>query len=193
MTVVPATMVITIVIYAVFTGLSGLAQSWVQLAILQAIAGFGIGGEWAAGAALVAESLPFSKRVMGGALLYTSAPAGLFLATFVNDLFTRKWHGIASDPGLSWRAVFLTGLVPAVVAVLIRLRVHEPEVFKRPEAAPRIAELFSPRYRARTLGGLSLALPYMGLVATVVLTGIIGVILAIVGVVLIVLGARRRR
>ena len=42
-------MVITIVIYAVFTGLSGLAQDWIQLAALQAIAGFGIGGEWAAG------------------------------------------------------------------------------------------------------------------------------------------------
>jgi MFS family permease len=113
---------------------------------------------WAAGAALAAESLPFSKRVMGGAVLYTSAPAGLFLATFVNDLFTRKLHGIAADPNISWRAVFLTGLIPAVIAVLIRLRVHEPEVFKRPEAAPRIAELFSSKYKARTLGGLALAL-----------------------------------
>jgi MFS family permease len=95
---------------------------------------------------------------MGGALLYTSAPVGLFLATFVNDLFTRKLHAIAADPSLSWRAVFLTGLVPAAVAVIIRLRVHEPEVFKRPEAVPRIAELFTPEYRKRTQGGLALAL-----------------------------------
>jgi MFS family permease len=56
------TMVITIVIYAVFTGLSGLAQDWIQLAALQAIAGFGIGGEWAAGASLVAESWPEKHR-----------------------------------------------------------------------------------------------------------------------------------
>jgi sugar phosphate permease len=42
--------------------------------------------------------------------------------------------------------------------VLIRLRVHEPAVFKQPEAAPRIAELFTARYRRRTLGGLALAL-----------------------------------
>src|SRR5271169_1995890 len=49
------TMIVTVLIYSVFTGLSGLAQSWWQLAILQAVAGIGIGGEWAAGAALVAE------------------------------------------------------------------------------------------------------------------------------------------
>ena len=46
-------MLVTIVIYAVFTGLSALAQNWEQLAVFQAIAGLGIGGEWAAGAALL--------------------------------------------------------------------------------------------------------------------------------------------
>jgi MFS family permease len=152
------TLLLTMLVYALSTAACAFAPNIYVLAVFRFFASLGIGGEWAAGAALVAESLPFSKRVMGGALLYTSAPAGLFLATFVNDLFTRKWHGVASDPGMSWRAVFLTGLVPAVVAVLIRLRVHEPEVFKRPEAAPRIAELFTTRYRRRTLGGLALAL-----------------------------------
>src|SRR2546426_7546074 len=47
----------------------------------------GIGGEWAAGASLVAEVVP--ERVAAGALLYTSSPLGIFLATLVNDLFTR--------------------------------------------------------------------------------------------------------
>jgi len=56
------TMVITVLMYTAFTGLSGLAQSWQQLAILQALAGFGIGGEWSAGAALVAESWPEKHR-----------------------------------------------------------------------------------------------------------------------------------
>jgi MFS family permease len=152
------TLLVTMLVYALSTAACAFAPNIYVLAVFRFLASLGIGGEWAAGAALVAESLPFSKRVMGGALLYTSAPVGLFLATFVNDLFTRKVQAIAGDPSLSWRAVFLTGLVPAAVAVIIRLRVHEPEVFKRPEAAPRIAELFTPEYRRRTLGGLALAL-----------------------------------
>lgn len=152
------TLLLTMLVYALSTAACAFAPNIYVLGAFRFLASLGIGGEWAAGAALVAESLPFDKRVMGGALLYTSAPAGLFLATFVNDLFTRKLTGIASDPNLSWRAVFLTGLVPAVVAVLIRLRVHEPEVFKQPGAAPRLRELFTPRFKRRTLGGLTLAL-----------------------------------
>jgi MFS family permease len=152
------TLLVTMLVYALSTAACSFAPNIYVLALFRFLASLGIGGEWAAGAALVAESLPFSKRVMGGALLYTSAPVGLFLATFVNDLFTRKLHAIAADPNLSWRAVFLTGLIPAAVAVIIRLRVHEPEVFRQPEAAPRIAELFTAEYRSRTLGGLALAL-----------------------------------
>jgi len=60
------TLGLTILIYSVFTGLSGLAQNWWQLAILQALAGIGIGGEWAAGAAMVAEVLPEKRRVAAG-------------------------------------------------------------------------------------------------------------------------------
>ena len=52
------TMMITVLIYSVFTGLSGLAQNWSQLLIFQALAGIGIGGEWAAGAALVPRPGP---------------------------------------------------------------------------------------------------------------------------------------
>jgi len=152
------TLLLTMLVYALSTAACAFAPNIYVLAVFRFLASLGIGGEWAAGAALVAESLPFERRVLGGALLYTSAPMGLFLATFVNDLFTRKLSLIAASPSLSWRAVFLTGLVPAVVAVLIRLRVHESEVFKPPSATPRIAELFAPQYKRRTLGGLSLAL-----------------------------------
>src|SRR5262249_55616277 len=56
------TMMITVVIYSVFTGLSGLAESWWQLMLFQALAGVGIGGEWAAGTALVAETWPERGR-----------------------------------------------------------------------------------------------------------------------------------
>ncbi|HEY4105750.1 MAG TPA: MFS transporter [Polyangiaceae bacterium] len=152
------TLLITMLTYALSTAACAFASNLTMLGVFRFFASLGIGGEWAAGAALVAESLPFQKRVLGGALLYTSAPVFLFLATFVNSLFTSKLASIAANPNLSWRVVFLTGLVPAIVAVIIRLRVHEPEGFEKARETPRIAELFTPEYRSRTLGGFALAL-----------------------------------
>src|SRR5262245_52848048 len=150
------TLLLTMFTYALATAACAFAPNIYVLALFRFVAALGIGGEWAAGASLVAESLPKEKRVLGGALLYTSAPAGLFLATFVNDLFTRQLDAIARDPNYSWRAVFLTGLVPAGVALVIRMKVKEPEIWK-PEAAPRLGELFAPALRRRTVGGLCMA------------------------------------
>jgi MFS family permease len=152
------TLLLTMSIYAVSTAACAFAPNIWMLALCRLGASFGIGGEWAAGASLVAESLPPKKRVIGGALLYTSAPAGLFLATYVNDLFTRQLDVVASNPQLSWRAVFLTGLIPVIVALAIRLKVKEPEGWHAAEKPPRIAELFSPELRRHTLGGLAMAL-----------------------------------
>jgi MFS family permease len=152
------TLLVTMFIYALSTAACAFAPNIWVLAAFRFLASLGIGGEWAAGASLVAESLPPKKRIVGGALLYTSAPMGLFLATFVNDLFTRQLDGIASNPHTSWRYVFLTGLVPVAVAVAIRLKVKEPEHWRAAEATPRIAELFTPQLRRRTLGGMAMAI-----------------------------------
>ena len=152
------TLLLTMLVYAVSTAACAFAPNIWVLAIFRFAASLGIGGEWAAGASLVNETLPAKKRIIGGALLYTSAPAGLLLATFVNDLFTRKLDVIASDPTTSWRAVFLTGLVPVAVALAIRLKVKEPPHWVPSEKPPAIAELFSPALRRHTLGGLAMAL-----------------------------------
>jgi len=152
------TLLLTMLTYALATAACAFAPNVYALAFFRFIASLGIGGEWAAGASLVAEVMPEKKRALGGALLYTSAPAGLFLATYVNDLFTRQLDFIASDPSRSWRAVFLTGLVPAAVALVIRMKVKEPEHWKPSEAEPKVRELFSPELRRRTLGGLAMAM-----------------------------------
>ncbi len=151
------TLLVTMLTYALSTAACAFAPNIWVLALFRLGASLGIGGEWAAGASLVAESLPPKKRVVGGALLYTSAPMGLFLATYVNDLFTRKLDVIASNPHTSWRAVFLTGLVPAIFAFLIRLKVKEPEHWAAAERTPKIAELFTPELRRHTLGGIAMA------------------------------------
>lgn len=151
------TLLVTMWVYALSTAACAFAPNMATLVAFRFLASLGIGGEWAAGAALVAESLPKEKRILGGALLYTSAPFGLFLATFVNNLFTSQLDALASNPALAWRAVFLTGLVPALVAFLIRLKVKEPDDWQPAAQTPRLTELFSPELRHRTLGGLAMA------------------------------------
>jgi MFS family permease len=121
------TLLFTMLTYALATAACAFAPNIWVLALFRFVASLGIGGEWAAGATLVSETLPRERRITGGVLLYTSASFGLFLATFVNNTLTHELKAIASDPSISWRAVFLTGLVPAAVAVVIRIKVKEPE------------------------------------------------------------------
>src|SRR6185295_4008463 len=70
----------TILIYSLFTGLSAASHSWQQLAAFRFITGLGLGGEWAAGAALVAEVWPDRLRAKAGAMLQSAAAFGYFFA-----------------------------------------------------------------------------------------------------------------
>jgi MFS family permease len=153
------TLLVTMLLYALGTAACSLATSLPMLVAFRLVASLGIGGEWAAGAAMVAEVVPERRRVEAGALLYTSAPMGLFLATFVN--FQIAGVIFKGAPATSWRYVFLTGLIPAAAAFVIRLFVREPERWKQAAAAappPRLRELFAPRIFPLTRSGLLMAL-----------------------------------
>ncbi len=153
------TLLLTMGLYALGTALCAAAPNIWWLIPCRIIASLGIGGEWAAGAAMVAEVVPEKRRIEAGALLYTSAPLGLFLATYVT--FYLQGVVFKTDPGVAWRYVFLSGLVPAAFALIVRSAVREPERWKdAAEKAPRptIAELFSPEYRSITISGLCMAL-----------------------------------
>jgi MFS family permease len=153
------TLQLTIVTYAGATAACAFAPDIWTLTALRFIASLGIGGEWAAGASLVAEVVPPVRRVAAGALLYTSAPMGILLAGFVTDLLTKRIDVLAAQPDLAWRLVFLAGLVPAAFAIWIRRRVQEPEIWRRERTTrPRLAELFVPELRRATLGGLAMCL-----------------------------------
>src|SRR6185436_861223 len=106
------TLLLTMLLYALGTAACALAPNIWVLMICRIVASLGIGGEWAAGAAMVAEVVPERRRVEAGALLYTSAPMGLFLATYVTYQITTYF----ADPSMSWRYVFLFGLLPAAAA-----------------------------------------------------------------------------
>ena len=153
------TLVFTILIYALFTGLAALSQTWWQLALFRFITALGIGGEWAAGAALVAEVWPEDKRTRAAGLLQ-SAWAGGFLAAAFLYLLLRNF---------GWRPMFLVGVLPAIVALFVFLWVREPErwVKARTEAkqsgnrsrnaGSKLAELFEPGMMRATLVGSGLA------------------------------------
>jgi MFS family permease len=157
-------LVATILIYSLFTGLSALAQNWWHLAAFRFITGLGLGGEWAAGAALVAEVWPDRLRAKAGAMLQSAAAFGYFFAA----LITR-----AVDVG-SWRYVYLVGAIPAIFVLFIRLSVKEPERWIEVRDQRRLAkkeqkhkpseldgftlkQLFGPKLRRDTIVASSLA------------------------------------
>lgn len=153
------TLLLTMLLYAFGTAACAFAPNIWVLLLFRLIASLGIGGEWAAGAAMVAEVVPEKRRVEAGALLYTSAPMGLFLATYVNYRIAGDWF--RSVPETSWRYVFLCGLIPAGAAFLVRMFVKEPELWKSVaarSAPPRLAELFDAEHRKLTLSGFLMAL-----------------------------------
>ena len=78
------TLIVTILIYAVFTGFAALSQDWWHLAIYRFLTALGIGGEWAAGAALVAETWPEEKRAKAAGILQSAWAVGFFYCCVVS-------------------------------------------------------------------------------------------------------------
>ncbi|MGD0208978.1 MAG: MFS transporter [Verrucomicrobiota bacterium] len=150
------TLVFTILIYAAFTGLAAMSQTWWQLALFRFLTALGIGGEWAAGAALVAEVWPEDKRTKAAGLLQSAWAAGFFVAAILNLLLRN----------CGWRPIFVVGVAPALVALLVFLWVKEPERWVKARAEERSAggvrrlkltELFAPGLLRATLVGSGLA------------------------------------
>src|SRR5437588_10325798 len=110
-------LMLTILTYSVFTGLSYFAQTWWQLRVFRFVAALGIGCEWAVGASLLSETWPRRWRPWMAAVLQTGVNIGLMLAALANFL-------LADFPK---RSVFLIGVVPAFLVLWIRRAVPESE------------------------------------------------------------------
>lgn len=150
------TLIVTILIYAIFTGMAALSETWWHLAVYRFLTALGIGGEWAAGAAIVAEVWPEDKRAKAAGILQSAWAAGFFLAAACY-LLLRHYP---------WQALFLVGVLPAFVALLVRLWVKEPERWVKAHAVEeksglarraKIVQLFHGALRRPTLVGASLA------------------------------------
>ena len=137
----------TILTYAMFTGLSFFATTWWQLMIFRFVAALGIGGEWAVGASLLAETWPRHWRPWLAGILQTAVNVGVLIACGAAYL-------LAGHPP---RYVFLVGVLPALVVYWIRRAVPEPAEWERARASvdsqtPSVSELFrGPVFRTTML------------------------------------------
>ncbi len=121
------TMILTIILYCGFTLATLWCRNLGELAIIRFFTGLGIGGEWAAGTALVAEVVPNRVRSAAASILQTAAALGPILAALAN-------LGLAN---VNWRWLFVVGVFPALLTVWIRMSVKEPERWTKAKAENR--------------------------------------------------------
>ncbi|MBA3313636.1 MAG: MFS transporter [Planctomycetaceae bacterium] len=147
------TMIVTILTYSLFSGLTYFADTLWQIAALRFLVAIGVGGEWAVAASLVAEVFPARARAHASGIFHASSTLGTWLAAIV---------GIAV--GSQWRYAYLVGVLPALLVLWVRASVREPERWQAKKAQTgtagmgRFRDLWqSPTWRRRAILGTLLA------------------------------------
>jgi len=166
------TMVITLLIYSGFTGLSGFSRSPYEFVAYRLLVGLGVGGMFGAATTLVAESVPGKIRAVALGMLQALSALG----NITGSLLTIHFQPGAQDvmmglPG--WRIIFFIGILPSIIVVPIVLLLHEPQRWKEtrqkiregragPQHVGSIPDLFRhPTWRRNLLVGVSLGLAGM--------------------------------
>ena len=114
-------LMVDLVFYSIVEVLSGLAPNYTTFLILRALFGIGMGAEWGVGASLVMEKVPARLRGVMSGLLQQGYAAGYLLAALAYLLVFPHW---------GWRPLFFIGGLPALLALFVRARVHESEVWR---------------------------------------------------------------
>jgi MFS family permease len=146
-------MALTILFYSVFSGLTGFATELWHVGALRFLVAMGVGGEWAVGAALVAEVFPRHARERAGGIFHAASVAGVWLAAAA---------GLAV--GTQWRLAYFVGIVPALLVLWVRVSIREPEAWEEAKrtSGARLGSfgelLGDPRWRSRALFGALLAM-----------------------------------
>ena len=154
------TMLLTILLYSAFTGLSALSWDFWSFAFFRFLTGLGVGGEFAVGVALVAEVMPLRARPFALGLLQALSAVGNISAAIISLVLADL-----EESGISaWRVMFVIGAGPALLAILIRRRLKEPEQWQAASTEQiqkqfgSYGELFgNPRWRKNAIVGLIMA------------------------------------
>jgi len=158
------TMIITIFVYAIFTGMSGLATHWWDFFLYRFLCGMGVGGQFAAGVTLLAETMPDKARPKAlGWLQIVAAFCNLCAASLAMFCGWLETMGVFGHFPV-WRFLFLVGFLPALLAFAVMRHLEEPKAWKDAIAAGgmkkagSIKDLFShPRWRYNVIIGMCLA------------------------------------
>jgi MFS family permease len=110
-----------ILTYSVFTALTATSTSVAELILWRSLLGLGLGGEWSAGSVLVSETFSPEHRGKAIGLMQSGWAIGYILAALL---------AAAILPSYGWRALFIAGVLPALLAVWIRRNVAEPDIWK---------------------------------------------------------------
>ncbi len=157
------TMIITILLYSLFTGLSALSVGFADFCLYRFMTGLGVGGEFAVGVALVAEVMPDRARPYCLSVLQALSAVGNISAALIGmSMGTLREHGLVES---IWRPMFVVGALPALLALVIRARLKEPERWQQVSHEGDVArklgsyrELFGhPTWRRHAFIGLGLA------------------------------------
>jgi MFS family permease len=130
----------SVLIYSLATAACGFAQSVLQLALFRVVLGFGMGGEWASGAALVSETWPAAHRGKALGLMQSAWAIGYAAAAIVTWL-------VMTVGGGTWRTVFFVGVLPALLTLWVRRHVKEPALWLERQGKPaasraRVSDMF---------------------------------------------------
>ena len=132
-------LVLSILAYSLFTGLTATSRTLLELVLWRTLVGFGLGAEWSAGSVLVAETWPAAHRGKAIGLMQSGWAVGYVLAAFLAAVVLPTW---------GWRPLFLLGVLPGLLAVWVRRRVAEPAIWRergaRAEAGPGLGVLLKP-------------------------------------------------
>ncbi len=165
------TMVLTLIVYSGFTGLSGLATSWVDFTIYRFLVGLGVGGMFGAATTLVAESVPGGFRTVALGALQALSALGNIIGSLISLQVPPGAVGLFGDWS-GWRVLFFIGVLPALLVVPIMFFLREPASWVQARADARAGlrqkrvgsplELFrDPRWRRSTIVGIFLGLSGM--------------------------------
>lgn len=143
------TLIYTILLYSLASAGSATSTGLVTLLFWRAMIGLGLGGEWSAGAVLVAESWPSEHRAKAIALMQSGWALGYMLAAVVTAIVL---------PRFGWRWLFLIGILPALFTIWVQRKVEEPQIWlQRPRTSTSLMILFRPPLLRITLLATALA------------------------------------
>lgn len=149
------TMIVAVAVYSLFTACSALAWNWEVFGLTRFLTGVGIGAEWGVGTSLLQEVWPERWRTKGAGLLQAGFSVG-------GVLVSGLWVLLGSTYGLSWRWMYLFGLLPLIIVLAVRRRIPESQRWASARTRVRVRELLSPAVRRNFLGALVVSIAITG-------------------------------